>query len=40
MFNDCRLAVRRLINAPAFTALAVLTLALAIRCEHGDFQHC
>jgi predicted permease len=38
MLNDCRLAVRRLINTPAFTALAVLTLALAIGANTAIFS--
>ena len=38
MFNDCRLAVRRLINTPAFTAPAVLTLALAIGANTAIFS--
>ena len=38
MFNDCRIAVRRLINTPAFTTLAVLTLALAIGTNTAIFS--
>lgn len=38
MLNDCRIAVRRLINTPAFTALAVLTLALAIGVNTAIFS--
>jgi putative ABC transport system permease protein len=38
MFNDCRLAIRRLIKTPMFTALAVLTLALAIGANTAIFS--
>jgi putative ABC transport system permease protein len=38
MFSDCRLAVRRLIKTPAFTALAVMTLTLAIGANTAIFS--
>jgi predicted permease len=38
MFNDCRLAVRRLTKKPVFAVLAVLTLALAIGANTAIFS--
>jgi putative ABC transport system permease protein len=38
MFSDSRLALRRLIKTPAFTSLAILTLALAIGANTAIFS--
>lgn len=40
LFQDVRYGLRVLLKTPAFSLVAVISLALGIGFKHGDLQHC